>query len=123
MEYLVEMRIADSGRSTTLSEGLIFLEQYVLPSLELCQKLQAEGRIVAGGPPSGAIALAFIIRAESASEIDELVGGIPMWPRMITTVTPLSTWSGRADALRSRLARLRAGRMPGEQAPDAGDSP
>ena len=121
MEYLVDMRLADSGRSTTPAEGLTFLEQYILPTLDLCKKLAGKDRIVAGGPVSGAIALAFIIRANSAPEIDQIVGGLPVWPRMVTTVTPLTTWSDRASGLRSRLERLRAGKMPGEaQASGAG---
>ena len=114
MEYLVDMRLADSGRSTTQAEGLVFLEQYILPTLDLGQKFTQEGRILAGGPISGAIGLAFIIRAGTDLEIDEIVAGLQVLPRMITTITPLHTWSGRADALRSRLERLRAGKMPGE---------
>jgi hypothetical protein len=114
MEFLVDMRLADSARSTTLAEGLIFLEQYILPTLDLCQGLVTENRIIAGGPISGAIGLAFIIRANTAPEIDQIVAGLPVWPRMVTTVTPLTTWSDRASGLRSRLERLRAGKMPGE---------
>jgi hypothetical protein len=114
MECLVEMRLADSGRSTTPAEGLTFLEQYILPTLDLCQTLATENRILAGGPVSGAIGLAFIIRAETARDIDELVADLPVWPRMVTTVTPLTTWSERANVLRPRLERLRAGKMPGE---------
>jgi len=114
MEYLVDMRLADSGRSTTPAEGLTFLEQYILPTLDLCQTLVTQNRILAGGPVSGAIGLAFIIRAETARDIDELVAGLPVWPRMVTTVTPLTTWSERANVLRPRLERLRAGKMPGE---------
>src|SRR5713101_5546973 len=92
MEYLVDMRITDSGRSTTSADGVVFIEQYVLPTLDLCRKLQSEQRIVAGGPISGAIGLAFIIRADSARDIDDIVSGLPLWPRMVTTVTPLTTW-------------------------------
>jgi len=114
MQYLVEMHLADSGRSTTPAEGLVFLEQYILPTLELGEKLAGEQRILAGGPLSGAIGLVFIIRAENAAEIDDIVAGLPVWPRMITTVTPLTTWSARREALGSRLARLRAGKMPAE---------
>jgi hypothetical protein len=47
MQYLVDMRLADSGRSTTPAEGLIFLEQYILPTLEQCQQLAGDQRIVA----------------------------------------------------------------------------
>src|SRR5262249_1288112 len=114
MQYLVEMHLADSGRSTTPAEGLVFLEQYILPTLELGEKLAGEQRILAGGPLSGAIGLVFILRAENAAEIDDIVAGLPVWPRMITTVTPLTTWSARREALGSRLARLRAGKMPAE---------
>jgi len=114
VEYLVDMRLADSGRSTTPAEGLIFLEQYILPTLERCQQLTAEKRILAGGPISGTIGLAFIIRAGSAPEIDEIVAGLPVWPRMVTTITPLTSFLERANSLRPRLERLRAGRMPGE---------
>ena len=114
MEYLVQMTLADSGRSTTPAEGLVFLEQYVLPTLELCQKLESEHRIVAGGLVSGAVALAFIIRADTALEIDDLIKNLPIWPRMVTTVTPLTSWSDRVSALRPRLERLRTGKMPAE---------
>jgi muconolactone delta-isomerase len=110
MDYLVDMRIADSGRSTTTpADGVTFIEQFVLPTLESCAKLQADNRILAGGPISGAIGLLFVIRADSAREIDEIVSGLPLWPRMITTVTPLTTWEDRAAAIRPRLERLKAG--------------
>jgi hypothetical protein len=38
---------------------------------------------------SGAIGLAFIIRVDTAKEIDEIVASLPVWPRMVVTVTPL----------------------------------
>src|SRR5262249_17791827 len=78
MQYLVGMRLVESGRSTPPAEGLLFIEQYVLPTLGLCERLEREGRIVAGGPVSGAASLSFIIRADSAPEIDELMEGLPM---------------------------------------------
>jgi len=121
MEYLVDMRLADSGRSTTPAEGMMLLEHYILPTLERCQQLAAEHRIVAGGPVSGAIALAFIIRADSAQEIDAIVADLPVWPRMVTTVTPLTTFADRANGLRPRLERLRAGAPRGD-AVTAGDA-
>src|SRR5262245_139488 len=114
MNYLVQMQLAESGRSTTPAEGLAFIEHYVLPTLDLGRKLQEDGRILAGGPIGGAIGLAFIIHADSAFEIDDIVESLPLWPRMITTVTPLTTWEGRAAALRPRLDRLKAGKWPSE---------
>jgi muconolactone delta-isomerase len=40
---------------------------------------------------SGAIALSLIVSVESVQELDDLITGLPVWPRMETTVTPLST--------------------------------
>ena len=64
-------------------------------------------------------------RADSARDIDDIVGGLPVWPRMVTTVTPLTTWGDRAAALGPRLERLKAAqeyKMPGDAAKRSGDS-
>jgi len=84
MQFLVEMKLADSGRAATPQEGLEFIEHYVLPSLEACKRLLAEGRIRAGGPMSGTIGLAMIVEAGSARELDDLIESLPLWPRMRT---------------------------------------
>jgi muconolactone delta-isomerase len=102
------MKLADSGRSRSPEEGLSFIEQYVFPTLEICKKLQEEKKIVAGGPVSGAIALAMVMSAESIQELDELIQSLPIWPRMETTVIPLTSFEGRMVAVRPRLERLKA---------------
>ena|SRR5215475_3326523 len=109
MQYLVDMKLATYGRPTGgHQDGISFIEQYILPSLELCQKLEEEKKILAGGPASGAIRLVLIVNAESAQELDELIESLPVWPQMETTVTPLTSFSGRMVALRPRLERLKA---------------
>lgn len=108
MNYLVQMKLANASRPTSNEEGISFIEQYVFPTLEICKKLQDEKKIVAGGPVSGAIALAMVIRADSIQELDELIGSLPIWPRMETTVIPLTSFDGRMAALRPRLERSRA---------------
>ena len=109
MQYLVDMKIADYGRPTGgPQDGISFIEQYILPSLELCKKLEDEKKILAGGPASGAIRLVMILSAESAQELDELIESLPVWPQMETTVTPLTSFNGRMVALRPRLERLKA---------------
>lgn len=105
MNYLVQMELAH--RPTNSQEGVAFIEQSILPTLELCRKLEAEKKIVAGGPLSAAIALSFIVRAESAQELDDLITSLPVWPRMQTIVTPLTTFDGRMQTVRARLAELR----------------
>ncbi len=102
------MKLADSGRAASPQEGATFIEQFVLPSLDLCKKLQDEQKILAGGPVAGAIALALVVKADSTQELDELIESLPIWPRMETTVTPLTSFEGRAVALRPRLESLRA---------------
>ena len=108
MQYLVQMRLAASGRPTTPADGVVFIEQFILPTLELCRKLQDEKKILAGGPLSGTIALALIVSAESARELDDLITCLPLWPRMETEVIPLTSFEGRQQAVRPTLERLKA---------------
>jgi muconolactone delta-isomerase len=116
MNYLVQMRLANSSRPATPQEGIAFIEQFILPTLELCKELEAERKILAGGPMSGAVALSLIISAESIQELDDLITGLPMWPRMETTVTPLTSFDGRMRSVRARLEQLKAQTQNGVQA-------
>ena len=110
MQYLVQMRLAGSGRPGNEQDGAVFIERFIFPTLEKCKELQAEGKILAGGPVSSAVALALIVNANSAPELDDLVTSLPIWPRMETTVTPLTTFDDRMQSLRPRLAQLKAER-------------
>ncbi len=115
MEYLVQMKLAASSRPATTAEGAAFIEQFILPTLELCQQLEAEKKILAGGPVGGAVALALVVRADSNREVDQVVESLPVWPRMETTITPLISFRDRAQAVRSRLQHLKA--LPPNQQP------
>jgi muconolactone delta-isomerase len=108
MNYLVQMKLANSSRPTTSQEGIAFIEQFILPTLELCKKLEAAGTILAGGPASGAVALALIVSAGSPQELDDPITGLPVWPRMETTVTPLNSFDGRMQSLCARLEQIKA---------------
>jgi muconolactone delta-isomerase len=107
MNYFVEMKLADSARPKSPQDGVAFIEGFVLPSLEIMDKWQKEGQVLAGGPVAGAIALALIIKAESVQELDQLVESLPVWPVMETRVVPLQTFSGRRTAVQERLESLR----------------
>jgi hypothetical protein len=56
------MRLANPSRPTTAIEGLAFIEQYIVPTLERCEELQSHDKIIAGGPVSGAVALDLIVK-------------------------------------------------------------
>jgi muconolactone delta-isomerase len=108
MQYLVQLRLVPLSRPTTADEGLAFIEQYILPTLERCEQLQTLQKIAAGGPVSGAVALDLIINAETAQQLDEVITALPAWPLMETTVTPLTTFTDRRQAvlaMRERLAK------------------
>lgn len=108
MQYLVQLRLASSGRPTSPKDGIAFIEDLIFPTLERCEKLQEEKKILAGGAISGSVALALIVAADSAKELDDLITSLPIWPRMETEVTPLTTFDGRRQSLLSRLGALGA---------------
>ena len=89
MQYLVQMKLADSVRPKSPDESIAFINQYVFPTLDVCDKLLEEKKIVAGGPLGGAIALALVVKAESIQELDDILESLPVWPMMQTTVIPL----------------------------------
>lgn len=103
MQYLVQMKLADSVRPRGPEETISFIKQYVFPTLEVCEKLLEEKKIVAGGPVGGAIALALVVGAESIQELDDIIESLPIWPLMQTTVIPLTSFEGRRVAGRRRL--------------------
>jgi len=108
MQYLVQMKLVAPGRPTTPEEGAAFIEQYIFPTLELCKKPRDQKKIVAGGPMSGAVAIALIMNADSARELDDLITSLPIWPRMETEVIPLTTFEERAEIIRPILERSNA---------------
>jgi muconolactone delta-isomerase len=106
MQYLVQMRLANPSRPTTVDVGLAFIEQYILPTLERCEQLQTNNTIGAGGPVSGAVALDLIVNADTAQGLDEVITGLPVWPMMETTITALTTFADRRQAVLAIHERL-----------------
>ena len=106
-QYPVQMRIVPQGRPMSKEEGVVFFEEFIHPTLELCKKLQDQTRILAGGPISGTIGLVLVIKADSAKELDDLLTGLPVWPRMKTEVTPLTNFDDRALSIQRRLSDSR----------------
>ena len=110
MQYLVQMKIVPEGRPKSAEEGEIFFKEFIRPTLELCKKLANEEKILAGGPISGTIGLALVVKADSAKELDDLVTSLAVWPRMETKITPLTTFEDRALSIERRLSDSRAKR-------------
>lgn len=107
MQYLVQLRLRNSANPMSPSDGIGLIEELILPTLERCKKLQDDKRILAGGPMSGSVALALIVTAGSAQELDDLVTSLPVWPRMETEVIPLTTFDERRQSILSKLEELK----------------
>ncbi|MGH9325930.1 MAG: muconolactone Delta-isomerase family protein [Terriglobia bacterium] len=118
MQYLVQMKLVAQGRPMSREAGVAFFEEFIRPTLELGKKLQDEKKILAGGPISGAIGLAMVVRAESARELDDLITSLPVWPRMEVEVTPLTTFEDRSLSIQHRLsdAQHRSSTKPSDRA-------
>ena len=116
MQYRVQLRLRNSASPMSRGNGVEFVEELILPTLERCKKLHEDKKILAGGPMSGSVALALIVTAESAQELDDLITSLPVWSRMETEVTPLATFDERRHSVLSKLEELRT------QVPKAGMS-
>ena len=117
MHFLVRLTLTSGARRNTETEGLAFIENYIFPTLTPCSELQREGRIIAGGPENGAVALALIVESSSAAELDNVITSLPVWPRMETTVTLLTTFEDRRSSVDALLEMLKS-RTPTRQTED-----
>jgi hypothetical protein len=64
------MKIVPQAGPSNPAEGLAFFNEYIHPTLQLCKKLQDDGKIFAGGPISCNIGLVLLVQAESPKELD-----------------------------------------------------
>jgi len=107
MQSLVQLRLRNSASPTSPGHGIEFIEEVILPTLARCKKLQEDKKILAGGPMSGSVALALIVTAGSAQELDDLITSLPVWPRMETAVIPLTTFDERRHSVLAKLEELK----------------
>jgi hypothetical protein len=110
MQYLVEMKLSAPLGNPSPAEGVQFIENVIVPTLERCRSLSSEGTIVAGGPAIGAIRLVFVAEVQNAKELEGVIMGLALWPLAETAVVPLTTFEDRKqevgglrDTLKSRL--------------------
>ena len=106
MLFLVELDYVRSGPPPGPEDGIAFIERAILPTIARAERLVAEGKIVAGGPVLGRVALRLMLEAGSLEEADRLVSSLPLWAAAETRVTPLIAFEERrshVQALRERL--------------------
>jgi muconolactone delta-isomerase len=106
MKFLVELDYRVTGQPLTEETARAFIEGVVFPTLARAEQLVKEGRILAGGPVAGRIALRFIAEVESAQQLDQIVSSLPLWTVADTRVTPLIEFSVRRAHAQAILERL-----------------
>jgi hypothetical protein len=106
MQFLVEVDHVKSGVQLTPEAGRSFIERVIFPTLARGEQLMRERKIVSGGPVAGRIALRFIVEAESATDVDQLVTSLPLWPLAETRITPLISFAERREHAQTLLEQL-----------------
>ena len=107
MKYLVTMELIGTPPAASLQEMVQFLEQMIIPSEEAMIKLEADGKILAGGDLSGRRGWAVIVEAASNEELTKLLGDIPEWPLLKVDVTPLDSFEERLTQIRQYLEQMK----------------
>jgi len=75
MKYLVTG--SEGPGFASAEEAVAVLEKGILPTFDALTKLEADGKIVAGGLPVGDRAFVFVAEASSNEELDQLLRSIP----------------------------------------------
>ena len=109
MRYLVTMELIGTPPNSQ-EELLRHLEEVVIPNHKILMKLEAEGKILAGGDLTGRRASVFIIEAESNAEVSQLLSMLPLWTTQEVDVIPLETFEERQEMMHLKLA----GQLKGE---------
>ena len=106
MLFLVELDHVKSGIMPTPEGGRAFIEQIIFPTLARAEQLEAERKILAGGPVAGRIALRLIMETDSSQDVDQIISSLPLWTVADTRVTPLISFNERRRHVQMLLDRL-----------------
>ncbi len=106
MKFLVELDHVKTGQPLTRDTVRSFVEGIIFPTIARAEQLIQEGRILAGGPVAGRIAIRFIAEVETAKQLDQLVSSLPLWTVAETRVTPLIEFSDRRAHIEALLQRM-----------------
>jgi hypothetical protein len=108
MQYLVEGTRGPLPPSP--EQAIALLEGVVIPAFEYLGRLQAEGKVLAGGLPVGDRAFVCVIEAASNHEADRIVREMPVWGVLEWKVTPLQSFEARAEMERKAVQALKSAR-------------
>jgi muconolactone delta-isomerase len=105
MEFLVRGTFVEAGPLLT-PEGLVqLIDQSILPSVEMLAQWQEEGRI-RGGVLAGQREGSFVMEADSAEELGQLLSSLPFWGLIKWDVAPLQSFRSTYDREREVRDRV-----------------
>ena len=108
MLFLVKTEYVEPGPLLPPESVLSFVEQLVIPSVEMLAQWEQEGRIRAGGVFPGERAGVAVMEADSAEEVGQLLGSLPFWGQMKWEVRALQSLSSTVERERGILEQTRA---------------
>ena len=91
-QYLVTMDLpetAPGGSLPSIEELLGTIRKTILPSLEALAALKTQGKVLAGGYPSGQRSIMLIVEADSEEGVLEMLEQVPCWDVSATDVARL----------------------------------
>ena len=100
------MIISRQARCLPKTPLVTFIEGIIFPTISKAEQLIQQGRIVAGGPVAGHIAIRFIADVETTQQLDQLISSLPLWMVADTRVTPLIDFSDRRAHIQAVLQRM-----------------
>ena len=122
-QYLVTMDLPEGEPNGPLPAFEVLvgtIRETILPSLEALIALKAQGKVLAGGYPSGQRSIMLIVEADSEEGVLEMLERVPCWDASATDVARLHAFedlsgehpagSGVASLDRAREERGRQGR-------------
>lgn len=110
MRYLVNGESATAAMTTEQPDpaaAAAMMEAVVIPSLEMLEGWERDGRILSGGILAGRRGVSMVIEADSHDEVNELIAQLPVWPTAQWEVTPLQSFSDRKKHDLGVIERLR----------------
>ncbi len=111
MRFLVTGEWVEVGALLPPEQTVGVLEDVVHPSLEMLAHWEQEGRI-RGGIHTGQRKGSFVVDAESAEELGELLASLPFWGLVKWEVAALQSFQSTVERERSVALRARGASKP-----------
>lgn len=89
--FFVTAENVENGLLVGPEQLTMYINQMVIPSLQMLGKWEEEGRIK-GGVLAGQRAGAFFCEAASAEDLNQMLQQLPFWGTHRWAVTPLISW-------------------------------